>query len=74
MTTTTRIYVIHPSIATKLTRDNAYLVRAANRSQALRHIAEQHLACAVADQTTCIDLASQGVAVQNAKPEQGEMT
>jgi hypothetical protein len=68
----TRIYVIHSRPA-KLSAQSAYLVRATNRSQAIRHVAEQTLTCEVASQDTLVELIGEGVKVDNAKATQEEI-
>lgn len=62
---TNRIYVVSartPRVGESLSR----LVRAANASQAFRHVAEDTLAVALASQDDLIDLTAAGVKVENA--------
>jgi hypothetical protein len=66
----TRIYVVSrrsPQLGGP--EANNRLVRAPTSSQALRHVAENTLAVAVATQDQLVELAAAGVKVENAKQD-----
>lgn len=65
-----RIYLIKPYSA-KL--DPAYLVRADNKSQAIRRVAENVLSCEVAEQESLVMLVASGTKVTDARAAQEEI-
>lgn len=60
-----RIYIVNS--------DAPFLVRAANRHQALSHVARATMKVEVATQDDLVELLSAGVKVQEASPEQSDM-
>jgi len=62
----TRIYVVHD---TRANPQQQRLVRATNRSQALRFVAQDAFAVDVAGQNALVHLLSNGVAIEDATAE-----
>lgn len=62
-----RIYVVNTGVGSN------HLVRAANRHQALSHVARATMAVEVATQDDLVDLLSVGVKVQETSYEQEDM-
>lgn len=65
LATETRVYVV----ADKHDGADVFLVRAASAAQAERFISNQYFEAKVATQDECIQLATKGVKVQEAKSE-----
>jgi hypothetical protein len=62
----TRIYVVGPKLKADGDKEQRRLVRAANNVQALRHVAEDTLAVAVASQDDVFTLAAAGKKIEEA--------
>ncbi len=63
---TTRIYVVNDSRRDPLRNR---LVRATNRAQALRHVAQDSFTVDIATQNTLVFLVGQGVPVEECRPD-----